>query len=106
MIKLIQLLNELGINNPTGIKATLRDNPDNPYFDSKVYRVKIDDKTEFTIHKYKNYYTLYPWYSFSPKSPKYIKIKTYLINKNVKFEEFQNSVDIINLRIPLNQVRI
>jgi hypothetical protein len=105
MIKLTQLIKELGINNPNAIKVTLRDKPDDPYFNDKVHRVRIDDKTEFTLHKHKNHYSLYP--SFKVNSPKYAKIKEYLTKKGIKFEEFQNvGAGVINLRIPLKQIRI
>lgn len=102
MIKLLDILNELQINNPNGIKATKKDNP---YVSSKSHIVKIDDKTEFTIHKHKNYYNLYP--SFKHNSIKYAKIKAYLISRHIKFQEVQNNgAGVVNLRIPLNQIRI
>ncbi len=98
-------LNELEINKP---KSWIykRDSENDPYYNHKVYRVKMNKNDEFTLHKHKNHYTLYP--SFHSNSLKYKRIINFLNNKKIKFTEFSNTSNskgrIVNIRIPLNQL--
>lgn len=104
MIKLVDLL-ELGINKPKSW-INPRDLPDDPYYNPKVYRVTMYDGEEFTIHKHKNHYNLYP--SFNQNSSKYQRIINFLNSKNIQYTKtlnVSNRKSIVNVRIPLNQIK-
>ncbi|HEX5186620.1 MAG TPA: hypothetical protein VFV86_06990, partial [Nitrososphaeraceae archaeon] len=74
----------------------------NPSFDenSKLsYKIKLNDRETFTIHKHKNHITLYP--SFDRNSKKYAKIKNFVLSRGIPIKEFSTSTvpEIINFRI-------
>ena len=94
-----EILNELSIAHPYVLIAT-KSHDD---VSSKSYRIQMNEKDQFTIHRHSKYCTLYP--SFNPNSLKYKRIKEYLSKRNIKFEEFSNGNNIINMRIPLKQIK-
>lgn len=94
MIKLIKILKEIRILGGKKLIAT-KSRPDNPIMSSKSYRIKLNDKEEFTIHKHKNHSILYPSYNIN--SEKYKRIKEFVKSK-VPFQEINNGL-IVFFRI-------
>jgi len=91
-------LYEIKINKPMGhIQIDKRDKVDSPYYNPKAHVVKMNNKDNFTLHKHKNYYSLYP--SYKTESPKFEKIKEYLKSKGIHFKEVSKTPGLSNVQI-------
>lgn len=95
MVKLMNIVNEIRLISPRALTATgIARWDDNS---KKAYRVKLNDKEVFTIHRHKNHVSVYP--SFNPNSLKYKKIKEFLNQKGVPFKEIFNKPDLALIQI-------
>lgn len=98
-------IGEIKVNNPIGIKAEPRDDPQSPLRNERAFIIKIDEKNKLKLMKGKDYYYLFQ--GIGENSPKLELIKSFLSKKGIPFTQVASSAPgRVNIHIPVDKIKI